>query len=600
MKSARVAVLNLLFSMVMVAVVQAADPADRVAYNGKIYTSNDEQPWATAVAISGTDIVYVGDDKGVAAFIGEDTILADLGERVVLPGIIGTHEHPLASMAIASGGILSFSRDADTMLKEAAEHLERNPQGPFFTFGGSQENTVPITKEKIDAIISDKPFLMVASTGHGGWINSSGLKALGIEKDTPDPIDSFERDASGAPTGNILSSAAVMYTLVELGLLSKEAVMAKADEIFGYLSSLGITAVFDPGQPVGTEEMTFSVMDQLESEDRLSVRVMASALTQRERHLEGAIEVLKTYGPKYSSELFNVNALKLHGGSPDGYTSAFLEPYSDRPDFYGDVPYSFEAQKQAALAAAELGYDIHTHVIGNKNVRQALDVYEAVRTAGYKEVRLSTGHTGLVHPDDMERFKELDIIVNTYGLRNAEPDAGPLVERLGMDRIKNQFWQPMKSFVNMGVRLTASADWPTSPIDPFKQIVVFMTRSTPETEEFMPRLSEALTLEESLKAYTINAAYQLRLEEKIGSIEEGKRADMIVIDRDIFKLEPDEIWDTNVLVTMMNGRIVHEESVDWGPERIGVEGLCICHSTPKKLKSRSDSLIEQLDDLEKN
>ena len=575
-----------------------AQAADRVAYNGKIFTSNETQPWATAVAITGTDIVYVGDDQGVLEFVDGDTILADLRGKVMLPGIVATHEHPLASMAVASGGVLSFSRDADTMLREAKEYLGKNPDGPYFTFNGAQENTVPITKEKIDAFVSDRPFLMIASTGHGGWINSAGLEALGVEKGKPDPIDLFERDDDGEPTGNIMSSAAVLYALVELDLLTKEGVAAKADEIFGHLSSQGITAVFDPGQPVGTEAMLFSVMASLEAEGKLPVRVVASALTQRERHLEGAINVLSEHGPKYSSEFFNVNALKLHGGSPDGYTSAFLEPYADRPDHYGEVPYSFEAQKQAALRVAELGFDIHTHVIGNKNVRQALDVYEAVRRAGHTETRLSTGHTGLVHPDDMPRFKELDIIVNTYGLRNAEPDAGPLIERLGLDRIKGQYWQPMKSFVDMGVRVTASADWPTSPVDPFKQIVVFMTRSTPETEEHMPRLSEALSLEESLRAYTIDAAYQLRLEDKIGSIEVGKRADMIVIDRDIFELAstPDRIWNTNVLATMSNGRIVHEEAVDWGPEKIGVEGLCICNSTPNTLRGPTSRLRSELED----
>ena len=194
---------------------------------------------------------------------------------------------------------------------------------------------------------------MIARTGHGGWINSAGLKARGVEQGKPDPIDTFERDDDGEPTGNILSSAAVLYSLVELGLLDKDAIAKKADEIFALLSSQGITAVFDPGQPVGTEAMLFSVMEELEKSGRLPVRVVASALTQRERHLEGAIEILKEHGPRYSSELFNVNALKLHGGSPDGYTSALLEPYADRPDFYGEVPYSFEAQKGAAAACCQ-------------------------------------------------------------------------------------------------------------------------------------------------------------------------------------------------------------------------------------------------------
>ncbi len=530
--------------------------ADTVFTNGKVYTSNDAQPWAEAVAVAGTDIVYVGDNAGAAAFVGDDTEEVDLAGKVLMPGLITTHDHPLASMAISSGGVLSFSQDADVMLAETREYVENNPDGPFFTFNGAQENTVPITKERIDEIVSDRPFLMVASTGHGGWINSAGLEALGIRAGEPDPIDSFERDENGEPTGNIPSSAAVLYSLVELNLLTRDGAMAQADAILGSLSSLGITAVYDPGTPVGTEEMMFSVIEELENTGRLQIRIVGSALTQRERHLPGAIEVLRTYGPRYSSEMFNINVLKLHGGSPDGYTSALLEPYADRPDFYGEVPYSPEAQRDAALTVAEMGYDIHTHVIGDKNTRQALDTYQAVREAGYDEVRLSTGHTGLVHPDDLPRYAELDIIANTYGLRNAEPNAGALPARFGEERL--QYFQPMKSFINLGVRLTASADWPTSPIEPFQQITVFMTRSTPDTDEHMPPLSEVITLEEALRAYTIDAAYQLRLEDKIGSLEVGKRADLIVLDQDIFELTPDEIWNTNVLTTMLNGRIVYE------------------------------------------
>ena len=162
------------------------------------------------MAIRGTDIVFVGDGPGAESFLGDSTEVIDLGGKVLMPGIISTHDHPLATMALTAGGVLSFSQDADIMLQEAKEYLEATPDGPYFTFNGSQENTVPITKERIDEIISDKPFLMIASTGHGGWINSAGLEALGIKAGVPDPIDSFERDENDDPTGSIPSSAAVM------------------------------------------------------------------------------------------------------------------------------------------------------------------------------------------------------------------------------------------------------------------------------------------------------------------------------------------------------------------------------------------------------
>lgn len=541
--------------------------ADFVFTNAKVYTSDHAQPWAQAVVVSGTDVVFVGDTEGAQAFVGPETTVTDVEGHVMLPGLISTHDHPLATMVVTAGGVLTQSQDADVMLAEAKAYLDENPDGPFFTFNGATENTVPITKEKIDAIIADRPFLMIASTGHGGWINSAGLKALGIEKGKPDPIDSFERDENGEPTGNIPSSAAVMYSIVELGLVTKEGVLRQYGPVFGEMARLGVTAVYDPGQPVGTEEILFSVMEKLEADGKLTARVMASALTQRERHLDGALRVLETYGPKYSSELFNVHVLKLHGGSPDGYTSALIEPYSDRPGYTGEVPYSPEEQKRAALAAAEMGFDIHTHAIGDRNIRQALDTYQAVREAGYAETRLTTGHTGLVPPDQLARYVELDVIANTYGLRNAEPNAGPVPERFGPERL--EYFQPMKSFLKQGTRLTASADWPTSPLDPFKQITVFMTRSTPDTDEHMPSLNEVISLEEALRAYTIDAAYQMRMEEVIGSLEVGKRADLIVIDRDIFQLTPDEIWDTQVLTTMVNGRVVY--IADEVKEALGID-----------------------------
>ena len=533
--------------------------ADYVFTNGRVYTVNEAQPWAEAVAVKDNEIIYVGGNAGAKAFIRPDTNVLDLEGKVLLPGFIGSHDHPIPTIIVSQGAQLTFSRDADTMLAELKEYVEKNPDGPYFSFGGATENTVPTTKEKIDAIISDKPFMMMASTGHGAWLNSAALEKLGVRKGTPDPIDSFERDENGEPTGNLPSSAAAFYALVHLGMVTEESVMAHADGIFDHMASRGITAVMDPGTPPGTEAVVWGAFGEMEKQGRMKVRTQVAAMAQREVHLEGALAALEKYGPMYSSELFNVNVLKMHGGSPDGYTSAFLEPYSDRPGFYGETPFSPEAQKVAALAAAEMGYDIHTHAIGDKNIRQALDTYQAVREAGYDDIRMTTGHTGVVHPDDLPRYAELDVIANTYGLRNAEPD--PIfLSRIGPERIN--YLQPMGSFLARGVHLSASADWATAPLDPFRQITVFMTRSRPGVEESLGLESERLTLEQSIHAWTMGSAYQLRMEDKIGSLEMGKYADLIIIDQDIFELTPDEIWNTKVLFTMMNGNVTFSDGVD--------------------------------------
>jgi predicted amidohydrolase YtcJ len=278
---------------------------------------------------------------------------------------------------------------------------------------------------------------------------------------------------------------------------------------------------------------------------------------------ERVMRLMEQYNAEYTSELFKVETFKIHGdGAFDGYTAGTVEPYADRPESHGITSFEADYQREITLAAAKLGYDIHTHTIGDQTVRQTLDAYQAVREAGLNEVRLATGHTSLVHPDDKPRFKELDVIVNTFAAKNAVPDE-TILSRLGPERVYG--YQPMRSFVDMGVRVVMSADAPAAPLNPFLQMSIALTRRNPGEEEILPPESECLTLEQAIRAYTIDSAYMLRWEDIIGSLEVGKRADLIVLDRNPFEIMPDEIAETNVLATMMNGAVVHEEAIDWSP-----------------------------------
>jgi hypothetical protein len=286
---------------------------------------------------------------------------------------------------------------------------------------------------------------------------------------------------------------------------------------------------------------------------------------------EQVMEKMKKYSALHTSELFKIETFKIHGGSIDGYSAGLLEPYADNPGTRGPTAFRADIQREMTLAAAKLGYDIHTHVIGDRDIRQALDAYQAVREAGYSEVRLATGHTSLVHPDDKPRFKELDVIANTYATKNSVPDKTNL-SRLGPDRYYGYGYQPMGSLLDLGVRVVMSADMPTAPLNPFLQMTCAITRSNPGEEESLPPESEQMTLEQAIRAYTLDAAYMLRWEDIIGSLEVGKRADLIVLDRNPFEITPDEIAETNVLATMMNGVVVHEEAVDWSPP-LELEGV---------------------------
>lgn len=546
--------------LLMATPVSASDQANFVMTNGKIYTVNAKQPWAEAVAIKGENIVYVGSNEGAHSFIGDKTKVTDLKGKVMLPGIVSAHEHPMLFMGISAGLFMENSGDKDLMLKTLEEYVKANPEGPYYSFGGAYEGAVEIYRQDIDKIISDKPFVMFASSGHGGWANTKALEMAGITKDQPDPIDHYARDKDGTPNGYLGSSAAVFYLVSKLGLVTAEAVMRQADDILGYISGQGITAMYDAGVPQ-LEESVIPVIAELEKQDRLTVRIVASIMAQRPVHIEAAIENMKKYGPMYSSELFNVNTLKVHGdGDVGGMTAGMLEPYNLRPDYRGLVSFPDPEQLSTFMIdAAKLGFDIHVHSMGDWACRHNLDGFEAVRKAGYKDARLSMGHIMFVDEQDRPRFAELDIIANniTADLAHYNPYGDVY---FGKDRYATSW--PMKSFLDRGVKLTLSADWPTEDLNPFLGIYTSIVRKRVGDTESLPKDSEKLTLEDAIKAYTIDGAYQIRMEKIIGSLEVGKRADLIIIDRDIFTIEKDEIVGTNVLITMMNGKIVHDEAVD--------------------------------------
>jgi len=539
-------------------------PADTVGLNGKIYTMDEKQPWAEAICIKGPDIVYVGSDKEAKKYIGTTTTVADFKGKMVMPGIVSTHEHALMIMGFQSGLMMDYSEDAGKMLAAVTEYVKQKPDAPMFSFGGSYEGRVEIYRKDIDKIISDKPFLMISASGHGGWCNTKALEVAGIKKGEPDPVDHFERDKDGTPNGYVGSSAACVYMLSKLDLITKEAAVEQAPKVLESFVKYGVTTIFDAGAPA-LEEATFAAMSELAKRGESTMRVSASVMTQREYMNEAAFEKLAKFVPMYKGELFKVETLKIHGdGAYDGYTAGTIEPYADKPESKGITSFTPELQEEITLRAAKKGYDIHVHAIGSGTMRQTLNTFEAVRKAGYDKVRLMTAHTSLVHPDDKPRFKELDVTVNTFGAMNAVPDETNLA-RLGKERFHGWPFQPMKSLLELGARVTLSADSPTAPLNPMLQISICMTRKNPGEKEFLPPKSECLSLEEAIRAYTIDSAYHLRWDDIIGSLEAGKRADLIVLDRNLFESTTDEIAEANVLATVVNGNVVHEESVDWSP-----------------------------------
>jgi len=534
----------------------AENPADTVYTNGKIYTVDEAQPWAEAVAVDGNAIVFAGSDEEAKRFVGPETTVLDLDGRFVMPGIIATHEHSIFLMAVKSGLVIEeLSHDKDKMLAEVKAYLEENPDGPYMSYGGGYENTVKIHRTEIDAITGpDVPFFMMSKTGHAGWANTKALELAGVTQDS-EPIDFFGRDPDGTRNGYVGTAAAAYYMMGVAGL-KKEAVLESAPEVLELIASNGITHMFEAGQPPGHEEPLFDAIGELEDEGRLTTRYTVSCMVQREQHIPGALECLQKFNAKYNSELFSVDTLKIHGdGSIEGHTANLIEPYTDRPDEYGILSVPEEKSKEAAVKAASLGFNLHTHAIGDMANRSFLNVMQAVRDAGYDDARLTMGHTVLVDDADLSRFKTLNVIANYYAVEAAQPNPGYL-SKLGPERY-NRLMR-MGTMVDMGIRVALSQDYPSLPINPFLHLHAAVTRSLVGDSEILGPETEKLTVPEAIRAYTLDAAYAVEAEEYSGSLEVGKRADFIVLDRNLLEITEDDIVDTRVLRTVMDGRVVYE------------------------------------------
>jgi len=538
------------------------ETADTVYVNGKIYTVDVGKPWAEALAIRDGGLIAVGTNEEIEKHKGANTEVVDLAGKFVMPGIISTHEHSIFLSAINSGLVFKeLSHDKNKMLAELKQYLKDHPDGPYMSYGGGYENTVKIHRKDIDPITGpDVPFFMMSATGHAGWANTKMLELAGVTKDT-EPIDFFGKDADGTRNG-FVGTAAAAYYMVGVAGLKKDAVIKSAPKILKYISSVGVTHMWEVGQPPSHEGPLFEAMAQLEKEGKLTTRYTVAMMVQRERHLAGAVEGLKKYHEMYHSEFFNVNSLKIHGdGSVEGHTAFLLKPYSDDPSKIGILSVPEEKSTEAVLEAAKLGFNIHTHAIGDAANRSFLNIFQKVREAGYNEARLTMGHTVLVDDADLQRFKDYDVTANFYTWECAQPSELYLA-KFGPERY-NKLTR-LGTMHDMGIRIALSADYPSAPLNPFAQMHAAVTRSHIGETEILGSERDKLTVPQAIRAYTIDAAYTVNADSYSGSLEVGKRADFIVLDRNPFEISEDDIAGTLVRNTVLDGRVVFDRTEEEG------------------------------------
>lgn len=532
-------------------------PADLVLRNARIYTVDAARSWAEALALRGERIVYVGTAAGAAAFVAPATRVVDLGGKLLLPGFHDRHVHPI------SGGVellqcdLNGSKDKAEVLARVRSCAAALGDRPWLQGGGWDLPLFPdgiADRRELDAILPDRPAILHSADGHSAWVNSRALELAGITATTPDPPRGrIERDATGAPIGTLREAAA--------GLLDPFLPEETAAERLAGLRlavarahGFGIVAVTEANGAPGF----LDTYDELDRAGELGLRVVVSQSLTASAGTAGIPALVRARAAAHAPHV-RATAVKLFAdGVIEGGTAALLEPYVGR-DGSGIPNWTAEKLREAIVALDRERFQIHVHAIGDRAIRDTLDALAAARAAhGNRDARPLLAHIQLFHPRDIPRFRELGAVALFQPLWAwFDPYIRDLTEPyLGPER--SRWLYPLRSMAATGAALAAGSDWSVSSMNPLEAIEVALTRCDAALascdKPWLP--DERVDLATMLAAYTIGGAYAAFEERDSGSLEAGKLADFIVLDRDLFAIPPGEISDARVLLTVFEGRPV--------------------------------------------
>ncbi len=535
--------------------------ADLVLRNGEIFTMDAARSWASAIAIRGEGIAYVGVDAGVEKFISPQTRVIDLQGKMALPGFHDSHVHPV------SGGIelgqcnLNGSTSAAEVFQKIRDYAVANPDKKWIVGGGWDLPIFPNAnphKNQLDELVADRPAFFSAADGHSAWANSRALEVAGITKDTPDPTGGrIERDPkSGEPSGTLREMATDLVSK-HLPELTAEDYLQGARRGLEMANRFGITSLIE----ASATDKILEAYAELDRRGELTVRVLASIYVDPAKG-EAQVDSLIAKRRRFQGKNLRANAVKIFAdGVIEAQTAALLEPYLDKPGDRGVANLEPELFNPLVARLDREGFQVHVHAIGDRGIRYALVAFEhAQKVNGRRDSRHLIAHLELIDPNDIPRFQHLGVIADFQSLwAYADEYITKLTEpKLGLQR--SRWLYPIASVAKTGAMIVGGSDWSVSSMNPLDAIQVAITRRGLEETNGKTWIPEELVdLESMLAAYTITGAYANFQEQKTGSLEIGKAADLIVLDQNIFAIEPRDIHRTKVLLTLLNGKVVFRD-----------------------------------------
>jgi predicted amidohydrolase YtcJ len=546
--------------------------ADLLFVNGAIYApASNGAPRPTAVAVAEGRIAAVGMDAEVRDLGSARTEVVDLAGRMLVPGFQDAHVHPPSSGLEMLRCNLSDAFTIEEYERLVAAYAEHHPEVEWIDGGGWSMDLFPggnPPREILDRVVPDRPVFLWSRDGHSGWANSKAIEIAGVTRDTADPDDGWiVRDEDGEPGGTFHEGAAFLLE----GHAPKEPPSAWAEGLRvaqRHLHSLGITAWQDANVGTDAGYPTFEPYLDLARSGELTARVVGALWWDRHRGLEQVEDLLALRERGVVGRFAATSVKIMQDGVVENFTAAVIEPYLDAEGRTTDnVGRSFVEAADLNRAVTRLdaeGFQVHIHAIGERAVREALDAFEAARTAnGPNDLRHHIAHIQVIHPDDVPRFAALGVVANAQPLwavnegqmeHLTKPFLGP--ERSG--------WQyPFGSLARAGARVAMGSDWSVSSPNPVWGVHVAVNRTSPpeypyghvSDDAFLPE--ERLDVRTALDGYTIQTAYVNHLDATTGSIEVGKDADLVVLDRDLLSLPPEEISSATAQLTLVGGERVY-------------------------------------------
>ncbi|MDD2215952.1 MAG: amidohydrolase [Eubacteriales bacterium] len=543
--------------------VPDSDSADTVII-GNIYTANCEEDTVSALAIKDGVYVYVGDEEGVQEYIGDETEVITLEEGMAMPSFTDGHVH--GSM----GGVSSLfevnlyeATTVEEYIDMIGDFIKTHPDLTFIRGGGWYNGYFPNglpTAEMLDVIDTDLPIALSPMDCHSYWVNSKAMELMGVDANTPDIQGGvIERDSKGNPVGcfrenamELVSSIIPEYSVEEY----KAGILAWQDEAMSY----GITTYWDPSID---NSNVLQAYKELEEEGNLKIRVYGGYPINCGEDALDEVDKCKTLIEETAGGNFSINAIKIfNDGVVEGKTGYLLEDYADTPGFRSEPLWDQDSLNQLFVKADSLGITIHTHAIVDGANRMIVDACEyAYKQHGDKGNRHAITHLQLMHPQDIARMAQLNMIasVQPYWQYKEEGLFYEIeIPYLGEERANSTY--PMKSFFDSGVVVSSSSDYPVSqPPKPLKAIQIGTTRcSVSGDPDTIKNPDERVTVKQMISSFTINGAYQLFSEDIFGSVEVGKSADLIILDKNILEIDPVKIGSVDVVRTLLEGETIYK------------------------------------------